>query len=273
MRAIRLCMVVAGLALLAQLLATPAQAFSLAEVAQRFAKSGEKPHPGGPQRPPGPVSGPIGGPIGGPGPGPGPRPAPDVPPQQQAMITELMVILVGHAANDLSRGAELYSADGSEKNLNFLRYTVNKVITALELDPRDGTLAPVARAVETGDAAAITQAVAAMDGELRDGIGNELGPEYLWYYEAGQNVSRLEFAIWEASGFNMLHYFGKSTSPQVSFASPMAASAGDMATLLGQLAARNGQSTDVVELVKEMIALRTEIENRYGFPGNGMVLW
>jgi len=189
------------------------------------------------------------------------------------MITELMVILVGHATNDLSRGAELYAADRSAKNLNFLRYTVDKVVSALELDPRDGTLAPVARAVNGGDAAAIQQAVTTMDAEVRDGIATELGQDYLWFYEAGQNVSRLEFAIWEESGFNMLHFFGKSTRLEVSFAAPTAASAGDMATLLNELAGKSGQPTDVVELVQDMAALRTLIDDRYGFPGNGMVLW
>jgi hypothetical protein len=248
--------------------AAPARAFDLAETARQFAQKGEKPHPGGP-RPPGPNTGPSAGPIG----GPGRPPAPDVAPQQEALITELVVLLVGHAANDLQHGAELFAADPSEKNLNFLRYTANKVVTTLELDPQDGTLAPVLAALQRGDSASIRRSTADLGAELRQGLGTDLGPEYLWYFEAGQNISAVEFAIWEESGFNLLHFYGKSVQLQLNFATPAAASAGDFATLIAALQAHSGQSADLVALMQDYIALRGGIEQRYGFPGSGMVLW
>lgn len=267
MRRYRLLITIVSV-LLMLLPALPAQAIDFKDVAQRFVKSGEKPHPGGPQRPPGPNSGPIGG-AGGNG-----RPqAPDYQAQEEALITELLVMLVGHAQHDLARGAELYSAQQDDKHLNFLRYTAGKVISALELDPRDGSFAPVLAAVQGGSPAAISQAAGRLDGELRSGIGTDLGPDYLWYYEAGQNISRLEFAIWEQSGFNMLHFYGKSASLQISFQTPAAASAGDLAAALGELATGSGRAVDMIELVKRMLVLRTLIEERYGYGGSGMVLW
>jgi hypothetical protein len=238
---------------------TPAYAFDLSDLAQQFAKDGERP---------GHQTGPIGGPIQ-PGYG-GQQPAaqPD-----NVLITELVVMLVGHADYDLSRGAEIYAADLSEKNLNFLSYTVDKVVEALELDREDGTLAPVIEALGTRNPANIKKAISDMHNELTGGLSGELGPEYLWYYEVGQNISRVEFTIWEQSHFNVMGFVGKKARPNVRFNSSPASNADDLARLMEAFDVKQGAECDLVEVFENYMAVRDYIYNYYGFEGSGLILW
>jgi hypothetical protein len=191
----------------------------------------------------------------------------------EALVTELVVMLVGHADYDLQRGAEIYASDRCDKHLNFLAFTADKVVAALELDRRDGTLAPVIEAVERKDAALISEAVAAMHVEVTSGISTDLGPEYLWYYEVGQNISRIEFAIWEQTHFNLLGFVGQSADPGVQFRSSPAGGNTDLARLMQAFTTGNVQGTDMVGLFEDYMALRDYIAAHYGFEGAGLILW